>query len=58
MSLLGSIIVAAQTVWSSGVGASVGLGGLTPRLSRWAQLLNDQGAFGLEDLVTIARAVE
>src|SRR5581483_9650005 len=25
MSLLGSIIVAAQTVWSSGVGASVGL---------------------------------
>jgi ADP-ribosylglycohydrolase len=40
------------------VGAAVGLGGLTPRLSRWAQLLNDQGAFGLEDLVTIARAVE
>jgi hypothetical protein len=40
------------------VGAAVGLGGLTPRLSRWAQLLNDQGAFGLEDLVTVARAVE
>ncbi|MGH3560476.1 MAG: ADP-ribosylglycohydrolase family protein [Mycobacterium sp.] len=40
------------------VGAAVGLGGLTPRLSRWAQRLNDQGAFGLEDLVTIARAVE
>ena len=40
------------------VGAAVGLGGLTPRLSRWAQLLNDRGAFGLEDLVTIARAVE
>jgi ADP-ribosylglycohydrolase len=40
------------------VGAAVGLGGLTPRLSRWAQLLNDQGAFGLDDLVTVARAVE
>ena len=40
------------------VGAAVGLGGLTPRLSRWAQLLNDQGAFGVEDLVTIARAVQ
>jgi ADP-ribosylglycohydrolase len=40
------------------VGAAIGLGGLTPRLSRWAQLLNDQGAFGLEDLVTAARDVE
>lgn len=40
------------------VGAAVGLGGLTLRLSRWAHLLNDQGFFGLEDLVTIARAVE
>ncbi len=40
------------------VGAAVGLGGLTPRLSRWAQRLNDQGASGLEDLVTVARAVE
>ena len=34
MSLLGSIIVAAQTVWSSGVGASVGLeAGYTDRKS-------------------------
>lgn len=40
------------------VGAAVGLPGLTPRLSQWAQLLNDQGAFGLDDLVTIARQVE
>ena len=39
------------------VGAAVGLGGLTPRLSRWAELLNDQDTFGLKDLVTIARAV-
>jgi ADP-ribosylglycohydrolase len=40
------------------VGAAVGLGGLGPRLSRWAELLNDQGDFGFEDLVAIARAVE
>jgi ADP-ribosylglycohydrolase len=40
------------------VGAAVGLGGLGPRLSRWAQFLNDQGAFGLEDLVTIAHACQ
>lgn len=40
------------------VGAAVGLGGLTPRLSRWAKRLNDRGAFGLEDLVVVARAVE
>ena len=42
MSLLGSIIVAAQTVWSSGVGASVGLEAAirsllaaSPRASAW-----------------------
>jgi ADP-ribosylglycohydrolase len=40
------------------VGAAVGLRGLTPRLLRWAQLLNDQGTFGVEDLVRIARAVQ
>jgi len=40
------------------VGAAVGLGGLTPRFSRWAQLLNDQGSFRLEDLVAIACGVE
>lgn len=40
------------------VGAAVGLDGLTPRLMRWAAHLNDQGTFGLDELVTIARAVE
>ena len=40
------------------VGAAVGLGGLTPRLSRWAEFLNDQGGFGFEDLVKIAHDVE
>jgi ADP-ribosylglycohydrolase len=40
------------------VGAAVGLDGLTPRLSRWAQRLNDQGTFGFNDLVAIARAVQ
>jgi ADP-ribosylglycohydrolase len=39
------------------VGAAVGLGGLTPRLSWWAQHSNDQGDFGFEDLVAVARAV-
>ncbi|MCV7260881.1 hypothetical protein [Mycobacterium shimoidei] len=39
-------------------GAAVGLGGLKPQLLRWAQLLNDRGAFGVEDLVAIAGAVE
>lgn len=39
------------------VGAAVGLGGLTPRLSQWAQNLTDQGAFGFADLVNLARAV-
>jgi ADP-ribosylglycohydrolase len=39
------------------VGAAVGLDGMTSRLSRWAQHLNDQGAFGFNDLVAIARAV-
>jgi chloride channel protein, CIC family len=37
MSLIGSLIVAAQTVWSSGVGASVGLeAGYTQLASGWA----------------------
>lgn len=40
------------------VGAAVGLDGLTPRLRRWAQLLNDQGTFGLDELIAVARAVE
>jgi ADP-ribosylglycohydrolase len=40
------------------VGAAVGLSGLTPRLSRWAEHLNDQGAYGFDELVAIARAVE
>jgi ADP-ribosylglycohydrolase len=40
------------------VGAAVGLSGLGPRLSRWAELLNDKGEFGFGDLVAIARAVE
>jgi ADP-ribosylglycohydrolase len=40
------------------VGAAVGLDGMTSRLSRWAQHLNDQGAFGFNDLVAIARAVQ
>lgn len=39
------------------VGAAVGLTGLTPRLHRWARLLNDQGCFGFDDLVAIARSV-
>jgi ADP-ribosylglycohydrolase len=40
------------------VGAAVGLSGLGPRLSQWAQFLNDQGDFGFEYLVAIARAVK
>ncbi|MDD7811573.1 ADP-ribosylglycohydrolase family protein [Mycobacterium sp. CSUR Q5927] len=40
------------------VGAAVGLGGLTPRLMRWAQRLNDQGTFGFGELVAAARTVE
>ena len=40
------------------VGAAVGLSGLGPRLSRWVEFLNDQGDFGFEDLVAIARAVK
>ena len=40
------------------VGAAVGLSGLGPRLSQWAQFLNDQGDFGFEDLVTVARDVD
>lgn len=40
------------------VGAAVGLGGLGSRLTRWAELLNDQGKYRVEDLVAIARAVK
>lgn len=39
-------------------GAAVGLDGLTPRLLRWAEHLNDQGTFGLGELIAIARAVQ
>jgi ADP-ribosylglycohydrolase/alpha-beta hydrolase superfamily lysophospholipase len=38
------------------VGARVGLRGLTPRLLRWARLLNDQGTDGLADLVALGHA--
>ncbi|MGB3892974.1 hypothetical protein [Mycolicibacter sinensis] len=38
-------------------GAAVGLDGLTPRLTRWATHLNDQGTFWLDELIAIARAV-
>jgi len=40
------------------VGAAVGLDGLTPRLAKMAGHLNDQGAFGVDDLIEIARAVK
>lgn len=40
------------------VGAAVGLSGLTPRLLRWAQHLNDQGTCGFDELVEIAGAVQ
>jgi CIC family chloride channel protein len=43
MSLTGSLIVAAQTLWSSGVGASVGLeAGYTQLASGWASWLGRQ----------------
>ncbi|MBI4701431.1 MAG: ADP-ribosylglycohydrolase family protein [Deltaproteobacteria bacterium] len=39
------------------VGAAVGLGGLEPRLRRWAARLQDQGSFGLPELVALGHAL-
>lgn len=51
MSLTGSIIVAAQTVWSSGVGASVGLeAGYTQLASGWASWIGHQFRLRRRDL--------
>jgi len=39
------------------VGAAVGLSALDARLRQWAERLNDQHAFGLDDLVALAHAL-
>jgi ADP-ribosylglycohydrolase len=40
------------------VGARVGFSRLSPRLQRWAERLNDNGHFGLEQLTALAHALE
>lgn len=39
------------------VGAHVGWSGLSDRLRRWAERLNDQGTFGLEELSALAQSL-
>jgi ADP-ribosylglycohydrolase len=39
------------------VGSAVGLGRLGPRLTRWAEHLEDQGTFGFRELVALGHAL-